>query len=1310
MFFRNLLFSVFFLFVVNISSSQTKYLKMSSLIKTYNKKDYKNFLKDSDAFLINNPDYNGTELVVLYQMIITASNETKDFKKTLIYINKILKEFNKNKLDNTWLSKANDFHKEGSKWNKWRKENIDAYKKLQKQIIDGSNSSIAASFSNTDNSEKSITSSKNISTIDNNIFIPNSELEFNTKLDSLFNNYEGLYQLDGNNRNLLKDKNNLLFETFIDGTALKSKNNTLFDYYLIFRHLDELFLLEIDDSILSDLSYKTTSALYKFIKDSKEINNLKTNFSELQRKIYSSFIANKENRLWTYKKGVLIVNKKWKKNLKKYYKSVSPYINNISIANLKVYYKGNYIFDINEIENKKTNYYKIIDLYNRLLKDSDKISPKFEKFILDIDDVISKLNINLSNFVQLKNSSNSYYKNRFYKIDFKNVNDGNYNAFTYIPNLIEESVSKSNYHINLRNLILDKSNKNLTISIGNKFSYSSIDLVKLEVSNDIIDIFKNDVLKNANIQSFNSKFNTLISNNEDDDKNDNETKYVSNDDYINESRLISLKSTGLGKSAKEAKDNALRNALEETYGIFMSSRTTIKNDDFSDDMQAIVTGSIDSYKVISTAKLPDKTFSVLVEANVSPSKIQSYTRSTGSKIIMDVNSFTRNLKLFETNKSSEEKSIAILCENLNKFIRQSIDFSIVSSEPKYTENDKTKFIMKYKVDWSLNQNFKNFEEYLFNTLSNIGMTNDEVIDYIKIQKPYHKFGNIYLRSLKSKKMIISLLSGLNFYAYNFSINYGNKSLFPSSLIYSDKLKGYVHTKKNEVKSTPVSIGGLVINNSQNSQKTNNHDIEKQYKTFYSDRTNNDGYTPIDFNVGPIYKKNGDIIVSDNESKDFIAVYDPSASIYSGKHEFELIISEKEFSKMDGSIILKNNNNTDKTNNFRTFKKKVKPSSTNKKEQTLQKEAIIIGDNIWIRSSPNNGDVIAYLNNGKNVSILGKCCKSTINSKTNDWYKIQFNGQSGWVFGSQLKLIKADKSNDNAVTDTYTGLAVTEDDDGWSNVRSGNSTSYGILFKIYADEKFNILSNDGKWSYIDFNGRRGYISNSIIRKYTSEQNKKSTSANSSNSIKNSRNNTSEKFYNSIGSYQTNVTGYYTFDDGNIDDRFENPNSAFRYSKIQSLSSGWRLFKGMGQFTISFWCQTPNLLRGRDANLFALGSTSSQYFRLSASINYNSDNQSLFLNTKSPGKYFGYNTTNDKFTGEIGTAWNHYSIVLDNGNFSIYINGIKVGQRKINYSEPYDASILKIGSDGIVFDDVIFFDTSLSSYDVRELYQNQLYPAN
>lgn len=1313
MFFRNLLFSVFFLFVVNISSAQTKYLKMSSLIKTYNKKDYKNFLKDSDAFLINNPDYNGTELVVLYQMIITASNETKDFEKTLIYINKILKEFNKNKLDNTWLSKANDFHKEGYKWNKWRKENIDAYKQLRKQIIDGSNSSIAASFTNTDNSEKSITISKNISTTDNNIFVPNLELAFNTKLDSLFNNYEGLYHLDGNNINLLKDKNNLLFETFIDGTALKSKNNTLFDYYLIFRHLDELFLLEIDDSILSNLRYRSTSSLYNFIKDSKEINNLKTNFSEIQRKIYSFFIANKENRLWTYKKGSLILNKKWKKNLKKYYKSVSPYIDNISIENLKVYYKKNYVFDINEIENKKTDFYKIIDLYNRLLKDSDKISPKFENFILDIDNVISKLNLNLSNFVQLKNLSNSNYKNRFYKIDFNEKKDGNYKAFTYIPNLIEESVSKSNYHINSRNLILDKSNKNLTISIGNKFSYSSIDLIKLENSNDIIDIFKNDVLKNADIQSFNSQFNKLISNNENDVKKDNETKYVSENDIKNETRLINVKSTGLGVSIKEAKDNALRSALEETYGIYMSSRTKIKNDMLvDDDIVSLVTGNIDSYSTLSIDTLPNKSFSVLVDAKVNPSKLKNYTKSTGSKIIMDVNSFSRNLKLYETNKSAEEKSIAILCENLNKFIRSSIDFTLKSSDPVYTKDDKTKLIINFKVDWELNDNFKNFEDVLYNTLSNIGMTNDEVIDYIKLGKTYYKFGNIYLRSLKSKNMIFSLLSGLDFYAYNFSLDYNNTSKFPSILKYDNKSGSYKNSLLEEIRSTKVSIGGLVLAYlSDPKRKSDYHKIKNEYITSFYNVVTRYGLSPSNSSLG-LYKKNGDIdiTVGANLDNDYEYIYDPSATTYSGKHEFELIFTENELKNLN-SFVLTNNNSTYKTNNKRSYKKKINKISTKKNEDSVENEATIIGDNIWVRSSPNNGDVIAYLNNGKNVLILGKCCKSTINRKTNDWYKIQFNSQTGWVFGSQLKLIYADKSNGNAVTESYTGLAVTEDDDGWSNVRSGNSTSYSILFKIYAGEKFNILSNDGKWSYIDFNGRKGYIHNSIIRKYNSEQNKKSNSVNTSNTIKNSRNNTSDKFYNSIGSYKTNVTGYYTFDDGNVDDRFKNPNSAFRYSKIQSSSSGWTLFKGMGKFTISFWCQTPNLLSGRDTNLFTLGSTSSQYFRLSGSINYNTDNQSLFLNTKSPGKYFGYNTTNDKFDAFTnGTDWNHYAIVLDNGNFSIYINGSKVGQRKINYSEPYDASILKIGSNRVVFDDVIFFDTSLSSNDIRKLYQNQLYPAN
>ena len=1303
MFFRNFLFSLFFLFVVNISSAQTKYLKMSPLIKTYNTKDYKKFLKDADAFLIKNPAYNGTELVVLYQMIITASNETKDFEKTLLYIDKILIEFNKNKLDNTWLSKANDFHKDGSKWNKWRNENIDAYNKLQKQIINDNNSSIASDFSNKEQLDTKINNYDKQNTSIGNDFNPSIESFYDRKSDSIFNNYEGLYRLDKNNLKLLKDKNTLLFKTFIDGEPLKSRNNSIYSYYLIFKHKEELLLIELDKNLLSYSTRESTSSLFKYLADYKKIKNLKNDLTSNQRKIYSVFIKNKDKRYWSLKKGNLVLNKKWKKNLQKYNKDLASSINNISINNFKVSYKNKYIFDINQIDENKNDFYRIINLYNRLLSNEDKIDLKLDNFILDIDKVIANMDLNLSNFI---NTNNTVSKNHFYKINFDTLNQ----ASTYIPNLIKGSVYKFNYQTNIRKLKLDKSNKNLTISVGNKFSFSSIDLVKHERSDSIVELFKSDVIKNAiPAKLFNYSFNKfLLVNNELSQEDNNE--YVSKDDYKNESRLISVKSTGQGGTIKEAKENALRNALEETYGIFMSSKTTIKNDDFSDDMQAIVTGSIDSYKLISTTTLPDKTFTVLVEANVSPSKIRSYTRSTGSKIIMDVNSFTRNLKLFETNKSSEEKSIAILCENLNKFIRQSIDFNIVSSEPKYTENDKTKFIMKYKVNWSLNQNFKNFEDNLFQTLSDIGMTNDEVIDYIKIQKPYYKFGNTYLRSLKSKKMIISLLSGLNFYAYNYSIDYGKKSLFPSSLIYSNKLKGYIHTKKNDVKSTPVSIGGLISNNPRNTYQTNNHDIKDQYKIFLSDPTKTDGYTPIDFNVGPIYKKNGDIIVSDNDSKDFMAVYDPSASIYSGKHEFELIISEKDFSKMDGSIILKDNNNSDKTNNFRAYKKKIKNTPLTKEDKDTSKEALIIGNDIWIRSSPNNGEVIAYLNNGKNVLILGKCCKSTINSKTNDWYKIQFNGQTGWVFGSQLKLINnADKSKE--ITTTYTGLAVTEDDDGWSNVRSGNSTSYSILFKIYAGEKFNILSNDGKWSYIDFNGRRGYIHNSIIRKYTSNQNKKSTSVNNSNSIKKSRNNTSEKLYNSIGSYQSNVTGYYTFDDGNNDDRFENPNSALRYNKIESLSTGLRLFKGMGQFTISFWCETNSFSSGRDYALFSLGSTSSQYFRLSGSRTFYYDNQSLILNTNSPGKYFGYNTTNDTFDAITNsTAWNHYAIVLDNGNFSIYINGSKVGQRKINYSKPYDASIFKMGSNGVVFDDVIFFDNSLSSYDIQELYQNQLYPAN
>ena len=60
------------------------------------------------------------------------------------------------------------------------------------------------------------------------------------------------------------------------------------------------------------------------------------------------------------------------------------------------------------------------------------------------------------------------------------------------------------------------------------------------------------------------------------------------------------------------------------------------------------------------------------------------------------------------------------------------------------------------------------------------------------------------------------------------------------------------------------------------------------------------------------------------------------------------------------------------------------------------------------------------------------------------------------------------------------MAVIDDSDGWSNVREEQTTKSNILFKIFDDQKFIIITNYGRWSLISFNDKTGYISNSVVK--------------------------------------------------------------------------------------------------------------------------------------------------------------------------------------------------------------------------------------
>lgn len=117
---------------------------------------------------------------------------------------------------------------------------------------------------------------------------------------------------------------------------------------------------------------------------------------------------------------------------------------------------------------------------------------------------------------------------------------------------------------------------------------------------------------------------------------------------------VSLVVNAEGPNKTEAIDNALRSAIEQTYGMFVSANTTILNDEVvKDEITTVSTGNIQKYTEISSVLLPNGNTSVTLEAVVSLTKLVSYAKSKGSECEFAGSTFGANLRLYELRKKTK---------------------------------------------------------------------------------------------------------------------------------------------------------------------------------------------------------------------------------------------------------------------------------------------------------------------------------------------------------------------------------------------------------------------------------------------------------------------------------------------------------------------------------------------------------------------------------------------------------------------------------------------------------------------------------
>jgi hypothetical protein len=215
-------------------------------------------------------------------------------------------------------------------------------------------------------------------------------------------------------------------------------------------------------------------------------------------------------------------------------------------------------------------------------------------------------------------------------------------------------------------------------------------------------------------------------------KPSNTTQSNSSKQTENNSKTVTLTEIGQGKTKDDAKYNALRNAIERAFGVFISSNTTILNDALiKDEIVSVSSGNIQKFEILSEIQMPDGSYTSIVKATVSVTKLTSFCESKGVVVEFKGGLFAANIKMQELNKKNEEVVISNLYSVVQKITNNSYNYNVVVSDPiKYTFDDNY-WKVPIVVEAKMGINKSALEEVIRNSIEGISLSEAEVESYKK---------------------------------------------------------------------------------------------------------------------------------------------------------------------------------------------------------------------------------------------------------------------------------------------------------------------------------------------------------------------------------------------------------------------------------------------------------------------------------------------------------------------------------------------------------------------------------------------------
>ena len=179
-----------------------------------------------------------------------------------------------------------------------------------------------------------------------------------------------------------------------------------------------------------------------------------------------------------------------------------------------------------------------------------------------------------------------------------------------------------------------------------------------------------------------------------------------------DAKTVTLTEEGQGKSKDEAKYSALRNILEKAFGAFISSNTTLLNDNLiKDEIVSLSSGNIQNFDILSETKMPDGTYTSIVKATVSIGKLIAFCESKGITVEFKGSLFATNAKI----KKLREDNFRQVLNNLNSQMENILlngdffDYTIAVTEPEEDFDHKygyNKWFVRINVTATINNNIK----------------------------------------------------------------------------------------------------------------------------------------------------------------------------------------------------------------------------------------------------------------------------------------------------------------------------------------------------------------------------------------------------------------------------------------------------------------------------------------------------------------------------------------------------------------------------------------------------------------------------